>query len=111
MPGFLLHVDASVICPHFGKVNGVPSFPKVLLSGQPALTAADKWRVKGCAFTIPPGKPSPCDVVRWTGPATKVLIGKEPAVLSLSTGMCFSREQAPQGPPIVVTSQVKVSGV
>jgi hypothetical protein len=110
MPGFLLHVDANLTCLHLGKVNGVPSSRNVLLSGQPALTAEDDWSVKGCAFTIPPGKPSPCDVVCWTGPATKVLIGKEPAVLSLSEGICFSREQAPQGPPIVATSQVKVSG-
>ena len=111
MPGFLLHVGANLTCLHgTGKVNGEPSSPKVLLSGQPALTTADEWRVKGCAFTIPPGKPSPCETVCWTGPATKVLIDKKPAVLSVSEGTCFSREKAPQGSPIVATSQVKVSG-
>ena len=110
MPGFLLHVGANATCPHGGKVTGVPSSPKVLLGGNPALTAMDQWVVAGCAFTIPPGKPSPCVVVRWTGPATKVLIDHKPAVLSLSTGMCFSPEQAPQGPPIVAGSQVKASG-
>jgi hypothetical protein len=110
MPGMLLHVGANLTCPHGGTVTGIPSSPKVLLGGQPALTAADQWTVAGCAFTIPPGKPSPCVLVRWTGPATKVLIDKKPAVLALSAGLCVSPEQAPQGPPIVAASQVKASG-
>ena len=111
MPGFLLHVGANVKCPHAGTVTGAPSFPKVLVSGQVALTSFDMWAIAGCTFTVPPSKPQPCVIVRWTGPATKVLIDKKPAVLSLSMGMCQSAEQAPQGPPIVASSQVKVSGV
>ena len=110
MPGFLLHVGASVKCPHAGTVGGVPAFPKVLVGGQVALTATDQWPVVGCAITVPPGKPQPCVLTRWTGPATKVLINMKPAVLSLSIGVCQSAEQAPQGPPIVASSQVKVSG-
>lgn len=111
MPGPLLHVGASVNCPHGGMVSGVPSFPKVLLGGQVALTAPDQWLVAGCAFTVPPGKPQPCVKVLWTGPATKVLLGGKPAVLAASTGLCQSPEQAPQGPPIVASSQMKVTGL
>jgi hypothetical protein len=92
-------------------VNGIPSFAKVLVGGQVALTAADQWLVAGCAFTVPPGKPQPCIKVVWIGPATKVLLGGKPAVLALSSGLCQSPEQAPQGPPIVASSQVKVTGV
>ncbi|MGV3721433.1 MAG: hypothetical protein ACO1SX_11045 [Actinomycetota bacterium] len=111
MPGFLLHVGASLNCPHGGMVNGVPSSPKVLLGGQIALTAADQWLVAGCAFTVPPGKPQPCVKVVWMAPATKVLLGGKPAVLSLSSGLCQSPEQAPQGPPLTASSQTKVMGV
>jgi len=109
MPGFLLHVGASVKCPHGGTVTGVPT-SKVLVDKKPALTAADQWLVAGCAFTVPPGKPQPCVVVRWIAPATKVLIGGKPAVLSLSGGACQSAEQAPQGPPLVASSQTKAVG-
>jgi hypothetical protein len=110
MPGFLLHVGATVTCPHGGQVAGVPSSPKVLVAGQPVLTAADQWMVAGCAFTVPPGKPQPCVAVRWTGPAAKVLVAGTPAVLALSTGLCQSAEQAPQGPPAVVSAQTKCTG-
>jgi hypothetical protein len=92
-------------------VNGIPTAPKVLVGGQPALTASDQWLVAGCAFTVPPGKPQPCVKVVWIGPATKVLLGGKPAVLSLSGGLCQSAEQAPQGPPLVSSSQIKATGI
>ena len=111
MPGPLLHVGASLNCPHGGLVNGVPSAPKVLLSNQPALTASDQWPIAGCVFTIPPGKPQPCVKVVWLMPATKVLLSNQPAVLALSSALCQSAEQAPQGPPIVISSQLKVTGL
>jgi hypothetical protein len=91
-------------------VSGIPSSPKVLLGGQPALTASDQWLVAGCAFTVPPGKPQPCVKVVWIVPAMKVLLGGQPAVLAASTGLCQSPEQAPQGPPMVVSSQMKALG-
>jgi hypothetical protein len=40
----------------------------------------------------------------------KVLLGGQPAVLAASTGLCQSPEQAPQGPPMVVSSQMKALG-
>jgi hypothetical protein len=88
----------------------------VLLNGQPAATATNVFTVAGCPFTIPPGKPQPCVLVRWTMPAARVLILGQPALLQtppgpgVGAGMCFSPEQLPQGPPVVSAMQPRVIG-
>jgi uncharacterized Zn-binding protein involved in type VI secretion len=111
MPGFLLHVGATTMCPHGGQVSVIPSNSRVLVSGQPVATASDTYPIAGCPFTVPPGKPQPCVTVRWLVPASRVLINGQPAILQTSTGLCQSGEQIPQGAPIVVTSQARVRGV
>ncbi|QSJ19380.1 hypothetical protein JYQ62_12040 [Nostoc sp. UHCC 0702] len=111
MPGFLLHVGASAICPHGGQVSVIPSNTRVLVSGQPVATLADTYLVAGCAFTVPPSKPQPCVKVQWLVPATRVLINGQPAILQTSPGLCQSPEQIPQGPPIVAATQTRVIGM
>jgi hypothetical protein len=110
MPGFLLHVGASAICPHGGQVTIIPSSPRVLVSGQPVATLADTTLVAGCAFTVPPGKPQPCIKVQWIAGAVRVMVGGQPALLQTSPGLCQSAEQIPAGPPTVIAGQVRVKG-
>jgi hypothetical protein len=113
MPGFLLHVGATILCPHGGQVSIVSSNTHVLLGGQPASTAADTYTIAGCPFQVPAGpttKPQPCVRVQWTVPATRVRVTQQPAVLQTSTGMCFSAEGIPQGPPNVTVTQTHVQG-
>lgn len=110
MPGFLMHVGATAICPHGGQVSVIPSNARVLVGGQPVATVADTYLVAGCPFTVPPAKPQPCIKVQWMVPATRVLVGGQPAILQDSTGLCLSPEQIPQGPPSVVLTQVRVRG-
>lgn len=110
MPGFLFHVGATALCPHGGQVSVVPSSPRVLVGGQPVATMADTYPIAGCAFTVPGPKPQPCVTVRWLVPATRVLVGGQPAILQTSTGLCQSAEQIPQGPPNVVVTQIRVKG-
>ena len=38
MPGFLLHLGATVLCSHGGQATPTAPNPRVLLSGQPATT-------------------------------------------------------------------------
>jgi uncharacterized Zn-binding protein involved in type VI secretion len=109
VPGFLLHVGATAICPHGGQVTIIPSSPRVLVSGQPVATLADTTLVAGCAFTVGP-KPQPCIKVQWIAGAVRVLIGGQPALLQTSLGLCLSAEQIPAGPPTVVAGQVRVKG-
>jgi hypothetical protein len=99
MPGFLMHVGATAICPHGGQVTTIPANARVLVGGQPVATLADTYLVAGCAFTVPPTKP-----------AARVLVGGQPAILQTSTGLCQSPEQIPQGPPNVVATQVRAKG-
>jgi hypothetical protein len=106
----LLHVGATVMCTHGAPVNVVPGAPRVLLGGMPAATMSDNYLVAGCPFTVPGPKPQPCVKVQWIVPAARVMIGGQPAVLQASVGLCQSAEQIPQGPPSVVTTQVRVRG-
>jgi uncharacterized Zn-binding protein involved in type VI secretion len=109
MPGLLLHVGATAICPHGGQVTIIPSSPRVLVSGQPVATFSDTTLVAGCAFTVGP-KPQPCIKVQWLVPAARVTVGGQPALLQTSPGLCQSAEQIPQGPPTVIAGQMRVQG-
>lgn len=110
MPGFLLHVGATAICPHGGQISIISTNTRVLVGGQPVATLADQYLVAGCAFTVPPGKPQPCVKVQWLTPAARVLINGQPALLQTSAGLCQSAEQIPQGPPTVIVTQVRAQG-
>jgi hypothetical protein len=69
----------------------------------------DTFIVAGCAFIVAL-KPQPCVLVRWLVPAARVLVNGAPAILQVSTGLCQSPEQVPQGPPIVASCQPRVVG-
>ena len=113
MPGFLVHVGASMMCSHGGTVSVVPGQPRVMLGGQPAATMADQYPVAACPFQVPVGagtKPQPCVKVQWTVPATRVFVNRQPVILQTSTGIGQSAEQIPGGPPTVAVTQVRVRG-
>jgi hypothetical protein len=110
MPGLLLHVGASAICPHGGQVTIIPSSPRVLVSGQPVATLADTTLVAGCVFNVS-GKPQPCIKVQWLVGAARVMVGGQPALLQTSPGLCQSAEQIPAGPPTVIAGQVRAKGM
>lgn len=114
MPGFLVHVGASGICPHAGQLTFITSNARVLVSGQPVVTVTDMFTIAGCPFQIPIGtgtKPQPCVTGRWLTPSARILVNGQPAILQASTGLCQSVEQIPQGPPTVITTQVRAGGL
>ena len=104
----LLHMGATVICPHGGQAQPGGSSARVKLSGQPAVTVAHMMTIAGCPFTSGTN-PMPCTQVQWTTPATRVTIEGSPALLSSSGGICIGAA-GPAGPPQVVASQVRVTG-
>lgn len=110
MPGFLVQVGATLMCPHAGQVNIITSNARVTAGGQPVATMSDQFIVAGCPFTLPPAKPQPCVKVQWLVPAARVMINNQPAILQSSSGLCQSVEQIPQGAPIVVLTQLRVRG-
>src|SRR5215470_15301873 len=58
MPGNLMHVNATVTCPHGGQATAQPGQSRVLVSGQPVTTLASLYTVAGCVFTVA-GRPDP----------------------------------------------------
>jgi hypothetical protein len=112
MPGSIVHVGATIMCPHGGTVQVAPGSARVLVSGTPAATMADSYPIVGCPFQVPVGagtKPQPCIRVQWTTPAVRVVAGA-PVILQTSVGLCMSAEGIPQGPPTVSVVQPRVIG-
>lgn len=110
MSGFLLHVGATVMCPHAGSVSIISSNSRVSVGGQFVATISDTYMVAGCPFTVPGPKPQPCIKVQWLVPAMRVRVNGQAVILQSSTGLCQSAEQIPQGPPNVVVQQTRVRG-
>ncbi|MCC8250472.1 PAAR-like protein [Saccharothrix luteola] len=109
MSGNLLHVNATVMCPHGGQATLLPSRTRVLASGQPVATLADVHTIAGCAFNVS-GKPQPCVTIKWVTPSARITLDGQPALLQSSVGLCQSAEQVPQGPPNVVVVQQRAVG-
>ncbi len=109
MPGSLLHVNATVTCPHAGQATVLPAQQRVLATGQPVATLADSYLVAGCPFVVA-AKPQPCLTVRWVTSAGRVMVNGSPALVQSSTGLCLSPEQAPQGAALIAVVQQRVVG-
>lgn len=104
MPGFLLHVGATVICAHGGQAQPTVPNPRVLVGGQPTVTQAAPWLVAGCPF-VPPAT-GPCVTASWVVGALRVLMNGVPALLQDSTAVCV-----PTGTPLtVLVTQVRAKG-
>jgi len=105
MPGFLLHVGATVMCSHGGQAQPTAPNPRVLVSGQPIVTQAAPYVVAGCAF-VPPGGNGPCVIAQWVVGATRVFAGGQPVLVQTSQAIC-----APTGTPLVIlVTQTRVTG-
>ncbi len=109
MPGYLIQVSASIMCPHGGQISINSTNTRVKAGGQPVTTTADIFTISGCSFMVA-NKPQPCVKVQWIVPASRVKVGGNPIVLQSSTGLCQSAEQIPQGPPNVTSTQTRVKG-
>jgi hypothetical protein len=106
MSGQALTSATAMQCPHGGQVQAVPSNTRAKADAY-LLTQSDTFTIAGCAFTIPPGTPSPCIQVKWVVADTRVKAGA--ATLSQSdTGLCMNAQSAPQGPVVIVNTQAKV---
>lgn len=105
MPGFLLHVGATVLCAHGGQAQPTVSNPRVRVGGQPVVTQAAPYTVAGCPFNVG-GSPSPCVTAQWVTAALRVRAGGQPVLLQDSQATC-----APNGTPVnIVMTQVRVRG-
>jgi hypothetical protein len=105
MPGYLLHVGATVLCAHAGQAQPTSPFPRVMVGGQPVVTQAAPYAVAGCTF-VPPAA-GPCVTAQWVTAAMRVKAGGLPVLLQDSQSIC-----APTGTPLpVVMTQFRVKGM
>ena len=105
MPGFLLHLGATVLCSHGGQALPTAPNPRVLVGGQPVTTQTAPYTVAGCAF-VPPAGNGPCVTAQWVLGALRVRAGGQPVLLQDSQAIC-----APTGTPLMVAvTQVRVKG-
>jgi hypothetical protein len=110
MSSGIYHVNAPTQCPHGGTATTISSNTRVKVSGMPVATISDTTMVAGCAFTVPVKGPQPCVKVQWLVPATRVKVMNNLVLLQQSNGLCQSAEQVPQGPPLVISTQLRVKG-
>jgi hypothetical protein len=107
MPGFLLHVGATVLCSHGGQAQPTVPNPRLLVSGQPTVTVAAPYVVAGCALPPPPAANGPCVTAQFFTAATRVTSNGQPLLLLDSQAIC-----APTGTPLlIVVTQVRVNGM
>lgn len=104
MPGFLLHLGATVQCAHGGIAQPTVVEPRVVIGGQPVVTQPSIYVVAGCA--LPPPSGGPCVTAQWVSAATRVFADGLPVLLQDSQAIC-----APTGTPLLVAlTQVRVRG-
>ena len=104
MPGFILHLGATVMCAHAGQATPAAPNPRVMVSGQPTVTLASPYLVAGCPF-VPPGGNGPCVTAQFVTAATRVTSNGQPLLLLDSQAIC-----APTGTPLLIlVTQVRVT--
>jgi hypothetical protein len=103
MPGYLLHVNATVLCLHAGQAQATVPNPRVKVGGQATVQQPNPWTIAGCPFTTGM-TPMPCVTAQWVTAATRVRSGGMPLLLQDSQAVC-----APNGTGVnIVMTQVRV---
>ena len=107
MPGFLLHLGATVLCSHAGQAQPTVVNPRVTVSGQPTVTIASPYVVAGCALPPPPAANGPCVTAQFVISATRVTSNGQPLLLLDSQALCV-----PTGTPLlIVMTQTRATGM
>jgi len=105
MPGFLLHLGATVMCMHGGQTQPVVPYPRARVGGQPIVTQSTIYTIAGCPF-VPPGGNGPCVTAQWVTAAMRVRAAGVPVLLQDSQAI-----SAPTGTPLnIIVTQFRVKG-
>jgi hypothetical protein len=106
MPGYLLHVGATVICSHGGQAMPTAPNPRVRVSSQPIVTQPTMYTVAGCPF-VSGTNPLPCVTASWVTAAVRVRAGGVPVLMQDSQAITI-----PNGVPLnVLVTQLRVKGM
>ena len=106
MPGFLLHLGATVLCSHGGQAQPTVVNPRVLVNRHPTVPIAAPYVVAGCAMPPPPGGNGPCVTAQFITSAVRITSNGQPLLLLDSQAIC-----APTGTPLIIAAtQTRVTG-
>ena len=104
MPGYLLHLGATVLCAHGGQAQPTVPNPRVTVGGQPTVTIAAPWAIAGCPFPTASG--GPCAIATFITSAVRVTSNGQPLLLLDSQALC-----APTGVPLMIlVTQTRATG-
>ena len=107
MPGFLLHVGATVLCAHGGQAQPTAPNPRVAVMGQPTVAVTSPYVIAGCTLPPPPTGNGPCVTAQFVTAATRITSNGQPLLLLDSQAIC-----APTGTPLLIpATQTRVAGV
>ena len=98
MPGFIVHLGATVMCAHGGQAQPTAPNPRVLVNGQPSVVMTAPYVVAGCPFNVS-SVPTPCVTAQWMTAAIRVSSNGQPLVLLDSQAVCV-----PNGTPLVIAA-------
>jgi len=105
MPGFMVHVGATVLCSHAGQAQPTVPNPRVTVNGQPTVAVTGPYAVAGCTLPPPPSGNGPCVTAQWVTGSTRVTSNGQPLVLLDSQAICV-----PSGTPLMITvTQTRVT--
>src|SRR6266487_1476674 len=105
MPGFLLHVGATVLCSHAGQAQPTVPNPRMTVTGQPTVAITSPYVIAGCTLPPPPGANGPCVTAQFITAATRVTSNGQPLLLFDSQAICV-----PSGTPLItVLTQTRVT--
>lgn len=107
MPGFLVHVGATVMCAHGGQAQATVPNPRVTVMGMPTVAMTSPYMVAGCAFPPPPNGNGPCISAQWVTGALRVTSMGQPLLVLSSQAICV-----PTGTPLMIAvTQTRVTGM
>jgi hypothetical protein len=106
MPGFLVHVGATVLCAHGGQAQPTVPNPRVTVSGQPTVAMTSPYVVAGCAFPPPPVANGPCITGQFLTGSVRITSNGQPLLLLDSQALCV-----PTGTTLLIAvTQTRVTG-
>ncbi len=88
MPGYILHMGATVLCLHAGQAQPVTTSPRVTVGGQAVVTQSSMYTIAGCTLPPPPAANGPCVTAQFLTAATRVTAGSVPVLLQDSQALC-----------------------
>lgn len=109
MPGFLVHVGATVLCSHGGQAQPTVPNPRVTVTGMPTVLISTPYAVAGCALPPPIVANGPCVTAMWLPPtgSLRVTSNGQPLVVLSSQALCVL-----SGTPLMIAAtQTRVTAM